>query len=90
MRIRIEIDELVLHGFNYHDHGRISAAIKGELARLIRENGLPQGMNVAKEIPQIDAGSFNLSDRTSPKAVGAQVARSIYRRWNLAQAKNER
>lgn len=87
MRIRIEIDELVLHGFNYHDHERISAAIEEELARLIRENGLPRGMNVAKEVPLIDAGSFNLSDRTNPKSIGAQVARSIYRRWNHAQSK---
>jgi hypothetical protein len=87
MRIRIKIDELVLHGFNYHDHRRISAAIEGELARLIRENGLPQGMNVAKEIPKIDAGSFNLSDRTNPKAIGDQIARSIYRTWNRVQVK---
>lgn len=87
MKIRIEIGELVVHGFDYHDHRRIGAAIEWELTRLISKNGLPQGISGNKEIPKIDAGSFNIDRHTNPRAIGAEVAKSIYRAWN---SKNQR
>lgn len=75
----MEIKELVLHGFDYHDYRRIGVAIEQELSRLIRENGLLQYIVAGSEIPRIDAGSFSLATDMNPKTIGAEVARSIYR-----------
>jgi hypothetical protein len=78
---------LVLHGFKYHDHRRISVAIEQELTRLISENGLPKTKRGEiedyyynnKMRHHIDAGSFNVSpNRNDPKSIGAEIARLIY------------
>ena len=77
---------MVLHGFEYHDHRRISVAIEQELTRLISENGLPKTKGEIKdyyynEMPHhIDAGSFNISPNmnNNPKSIGAQIALLIY------------
>ena len=55
MRIRIEIGELVLHGFEYHDRRRTEAAIVRELlGRLVREeNGQMKDHVKNKEISKI-------------------------------------
>jgi hypothetical protein len=79
MKIDIRIGKLVLHGFDYHDHRRISSAFKQELTRLIRENGLPKGFAQGEEVHQIIAPSFNAPEDMNPKTIGAEVARSIYK-----------
>ena len=70
----------MLHGFEYHDHRRISAAIEQELIRLISENGLPKReIKDYYEMPyHIDAGSFNVSANMIPQTIGAEVALLIY------------
>ena len=79
VKIRIEIGELVLHGFNYHDHSRISAATEQELSRLIRKNGLPKTTVYQQQaIPKLDAGTFSLLSK-NPKLIGSKLAQSIYR-----------
>jgi hypothetical protein len=82
MKIHLAIGELVLHGFEYHDHRRIGIAIEQELATLIRDNGLPGKSSTATEeyeIIHINAGSFNAPVNMNPKIIGIEVARSIYR-----------
>ena len=84
MKIRIEIGELVLYGFNYHDHRRIGAAIKQELAELIQENGLRYGGRILQyELSKMDAGRINLSSDMSPKLIGNKVAQSIFESLGL-------
>jgi hypothetical protein len=74
----------VLHGFEYHNHRRISAAVEQELIRLISENGLKAKRGKIKdyyyEMPyNIDAGSFNvLPNMNNPKTIGTEIARLIY------------
>lgn len=79
MKVNIEIEKLVLHGFNYHDHKRISTALEQELAKLIREKGLPENFTKKEEIPWIDAPSFNAPADMNPNNIGTYVARSIYK-----------
>jgi hypothetical protein len=73
VKISINIEKLVLEGFSYHDHLRITREIKNELSRLVGENGLPEG---ARRAPVLDTLSY--SHNASPKAIGSQIARSIY------------
>lgn len=81
MRINIEIERLVLNGFDFHDHKRISAALEQELAWLIRENGLPEGFTQGDKIPIIYPPSFTAPEDMNPRKLGTEVARSIFRAW---------
>ena len=55
MRIRIEIGDLVMHGFEYYDRRRIEAAIVSELGRLVREENVQMHDRVlSKEISKLD------------------------------------
>jgi len=83
MKINIRIGKLVLHGFNYHDHKRVGTALEQELARLIKENGLPEGSTKEIEIPKIGAPSFSAPADMNPTTIGTEVARSIYRSKEL-------
>lgn len=82
MVIKIEINELVLHGFNYHDYKRIGNAIEHELSKLIAKRGLPKGFAINNEIPKQDAGSFSIKNQ-NPRAVGFEVAKSVFNAWKV-------
>jgi hypothetical protein len=77
-KIDVRIDELVLEGFEYHDHKRIGAAMKLELARLITERGLGPALSRRWDPGPIIAPSFNIPSDRSPRAIGAEIARSVY------------
>ena len=87
MKIKVEINELVFHGFNYHDRMRIGAAIEQELVRLIGNGGLPKGLAVGaiNHVPSVDAGSLNIKNQ-NPSAVGAEIARSLFNALNTSKA----
>jgi hypothetical protein len=78
MNIHIEIEQLALYGFTYHDHRRISASIQKELATLITEKGLPKGISEKKEISNLHTRSPQIQTMSNPKSIGVRVARSIY------------
>jgi hypothetical protein len=90
MRVNIEIDELVLHGFNLYDREQVAQAIAQELNNIIKENprnGLIPPVirlqnNQISKIPKIE-GSFDTVPAASSKdkglsIVGRSIARSIY------------
>jgi hypothetical protein len=79
MKVNIEIGELILEGFDYHDQQRISRAIEQELARLVSDNGLPEGVGTRRAASNIGALSFNAPSDMNPRAIGRETARSIYR-----------
>lgn len=76
VRIVINIDRLVLEDFDYHDHPRISKAMQHELSRLVRENGLAQGVY---DLPTVDAGTINIRENMGSRTTGIEIARSVYR-----------
>jgi hypothetical protein len=96
MKINIEIDKLVLEGFEYHDHLDITAAIESHLSRLISENGLFIDSSLEtrnhQEIQDPETkGSLNISlSNNHPNSIGEQIAGLIYSRLALAQNNNSR
>jgi hypothetical protein len=84
MRIRIEIDQLVLYGVNNkHDADHIEQAIENELADLIAKDGIKNNKVIKRRdeesIERMNGGSFSLrSGHTISKLAGASIAKSIY------------
>ncbi len=76
--IKLQVDELVLHGFAPGDRQRISAAVERELERLLSERGLPANLQQGGDRPVLNGGSFAVRPNARPEAIGAQVARAIY------------
>lgn len=74
----LNIEELVLRGFPGQDRDRIMRAIRAELERLIREEGVPAALCRGGEVARLDGGSIEAERGSSPEEIGAQVARSLY------------
>jgi hypothetical protein len=93
-RIHLEIGEIILHGFDYHDYRRIGTAIEQELARLISDYGL-KGLIVSSahasenhsenQSDIVDVGSFDAPMDMNPRTIGTRAARSIYRGLEASQ-----
>jgi hypothetical protein len=79
MKINLQIDELVLEGFDYHDHKRIGAAMKLELARLVAERGLGSVLDQKNNSGSVSAPPFNVPSDRNPRAIGAEIARAVYK-----------
>jgi hypothetical protein len=95
LRIHVEIDQLVLHGFNNkHDIEHIDQDIENELARLlIAKDGIEKNNNkVTKSrdgeiINRIDGGSFNFGSAHSiSKLAAASIANSIHQAMGTTQS----
>lgn len=76
--VELHVDELVLHGFAPRDRHAIGQAVRGELARLIAERGLPPGLAAADGTASMRGGSFRAQPGQRPADVGAAVARAVY------------
>ena len=69
--VRIDIDELVLHGVPPADRYRVAAAFERELTRLLRIHGLPGTPATPTTLPP-------LPPVTSPYRLGRALARSVH------------
>ena len=79
MNVELHVEALVLHGFSPGDRHRIGAAFRSELARLLAEQGAPRAVDGGFDAPRLDGGSFQMTPHATPRAVGADVARAVYR-----------
>jgi hypothetical protein len=77
--IELQIDQLVLRGFEGIDQHQVGSAIQNELSRLIREQGLPVSLNQPRVIGNMNAGKFKMGKSTGPRDIGTQVAKKIYK-----------
>jgi hypothetical protein len=77
--IRVEIEALVLAGFEARQARRIAAALESELGRLLQEEGAPGAWASSWEVAQLEVEPIQISPRHSPETIGAQAARAIYR-----------
>jgi hypothetical protein len=75
MKVRINIESLVLNGFSRQDTAGFARGLEQELSRLVRENGV----NSISNADALDAGNMCFSRGTKPDLAGAHTARSIYR-----------
>jgi hypothetical protein len=72
VNVRIEIDQLVLHGVRPADRHRVAAAFERELTRLLRTRGLPSTVDSERtKLPP-------LPRTTSPRRLGEALARSVH------------
>lgn len=77
--VRVEIDELVFDGFDHRvDAGRVSAAFRAELVRLVERDGVPLADGGADRILDELAELPALPATTSPDRLGAALARSVH------------
>lgn len=78
-RIRVQIDELVLHGFSPLDGRRIADAVQAELTRLLAGEGLPPSLMRQAVVEFIDAGEFRMPTSANPNGIGNGLAAGLYR-----------
>jgi hypothetical protein len=75
-RIRVEIGELVLHGFDPRDRRAIGDAVAAELTRALEAQPFASRPRSAD---RLDAGSIGAVPRP-PQAIGAAIARTVHER----------
>jgi hypothetical protein len=78
--IEVRIDEIALQGFPPAHRYLIGDAIERELTRLLAEDNSLGGMPKSAEIDELDGGAFRHDPGRSPRTVGGDIARAIYRR----------
>jgi hypothetical protein len=76
--IEINIEELVLHGFNPGDKYEIGRTMEIELARLFADQGVPGVLSENINIDRFNAGTFSASPNAKPVSIGIQTAKSVY------------
>jgi hypothetical protein len=74
-RVEVHVDRLVLHCFGPLDRDRLGAAVRLELARLLRATDA----RVSGSADIVDTGSVPLEARSSEEVVGASIADAVYR-----------
>lgn len=79
-RIEVEIEQLVLEGFDARDSARIRAAVERELGSLLMEEGAPGVERMGGSVAHIDAGSFQMGPLGNPEKVGTQIAARLHGR----------
>jgi hypothetical protein len=75
--IKLHIEELVLQGFGHGEQRRIRAAVRRELERLIREQGIQLNVKDSASIALLKAGPVQLRQGKTA-ATGAEIGRAIY------------
>jgi hypothetical protein len=80
--IKLHIEELVLHGFALADSHAIGDILQEELARLLREQGVPSSLRVERATDEIKGATFNLALEAKPRTIGRQIANAVYGGFN--------
>lgn len=80
LKIHLNIDELVLHGFDKDSTAHIGKIIESELARLIADKGLPNTMPLQNHnLDLIDGASITVQpSQKNTRNLGSVIAKSIY------------
>jgi hypothetical protein len=76
--VELQIEELVLEGFDPGDGHVIGAAVERELARLLTEEGVPPSLVENSRVPHVDGGSFELERASDAQIIGARLAQAVY------------
>ena len=76
--IELHIEELVLLGLDGLDEAQLRAAVQQELARLLAQPEAPQALARVGTAGSVDGGAFETGPNASTRAVGVQIAQSVY------------
>jgi hypothetical protein len=79
MKLELRIEALVLQGIGAGMQHEIRAAMERELAGLFRAEGVAAPLNRRRDLAQLDAGSFQVRSTATGRAIGSQLAHSVYR-----------
>lgn len=83
--VRVHIERLVLEDWSGAERHGVAAAVETELARLLTEKGLPDGIGTkGLALRRVDGGTFARRPTDTARAAGARVADGVYR--GLARA----
>ncbi|TAH37119.1 MAG: hypothetical protein EYC70_09060 [Planctomycetota bacterium] len=69
VKLRVHVDELVLHGVERRDAPAFAAALQQELGRALAERGLPAALAAHARIPSLAL--------TAPAGDAARIGRAI-------------
>ncbi len=75
--VRVDIGELVLDGFGRVDTDKVSAAFQSELARLVRERGVPLAAEGGRALDAL-SGLPALPATASARRLGQELARAVH------------
>ncbi|MEH1926898.1 hypothetical protein [Nostoc sp.] len=80
MNINIDIEKLILEGISISpSQGRLlQAAVKDELARLLRTEGIPDNWTSGGVVPHVPSSAIQLKPGTNATQMGQQIAQGIY------------
>jgi hypothetical protein len=80
LKIRVEIGDLILNGFDKHEARQISGSIESDLTKLIREIGIPNANNLRdRDIKNVDVGLIEpRHGNSNTKVIAGSIAKSIY------------
>ncbi|MBC8028994.1 MAG: hypothetical protein H7Z16_02695 [Pyrinomonadaceae bacterium] len=76
--VELDIEELVLQGFDPANRYAIGDALERELTRLSSEQGSPIAATEDVEIAHVNGGAIDVKPGSSAEAIGIQLARAIY------------
>jgi hypothetical protein len=76
-RITVNIDELILHGVDRKDAGRLAESIRTELAAVLAAAAAGWAPDARAGVARLDAGSVTISPGSAPEVAGQAVARRI-------------
>ena len=80
MKIKVEIGEIVLHGFESAIAAQVEKVVESELANILADNGWQDSVSYQdRNLGIVDGGSINIARvRGDPTSLGWGIARSIY------------
>lgn len=80
MKINIQIDRLVLDGFDLSRSQRplVQAAFETELARLLVRDGLSNELASDVRLPSLQVPTIHVDNTNNPHAFGQQVAQAVH------------
>jgi hypothetical protein len=77
-RIEINIEKLVLEGFEHVDRYQIGEAVEQELVRLFTEQGIPTGLEKGGNIARLDGGKIEIEPSSKVSNIGISISKSVY------------
>lgn len=80
--IELNIEELILEGFEDRNRRAIEEAVERELSRLFAERGIPPSLENGGRIDNLDGGIFEMKPGLKAEMIGVRIAQAMYRGIN--------
>jgi hypothetical protein len=80
MNVKLHIERLVLDGFplSAAQGAAVKTALETELSHLMSQHGISPDLQQRQFLPRVRPALFQPAREASPRALGKQIARSLY------------